>query len=72
VRTDRQPDLYDDEVARHEGVRSISALYAYKVNWQTVLYAGYGDARELIDGTMSDYAPSDRQAFVKVSYAWQR
>lgn len=72
ARTDRDPDLYDDDVSEHDAQKAFSALYAYKLNWQTVLYVGYGDARELIDGTSSDYAPSNRQAFVKMSYAWQR
>ncbi len=50
---------------------SSSALFAYKLNWQTVLYAGYGDEREFTDVT-ARLEPSARQAFAKLSYAWQR
>jgi hypothetical protein len=40
------------------------------VNWQSVIYVGYGDDRELSD--QRRLLPSDRQVFVKVSYAFQR
>ncbi len=47
-----------------------SALLGYKLNWQTVLFVGFGDARTLDD--RGDLAPVARQAFFKVSYAFQR
>ena len=47
-----------------------SALLAYKLNWQSVMFIGYGDDRELTDEER--LAPLDRQFFVKVSYAFQR
>ena len=37
------PDDFDDET----GFLSASAVFAYKLNWQTVLFVGYGDNREL-------------------------
>jgi hypothetical protein len=48
-----------------------SALFAYKLNWQTVFYVGYGNAREYLVETdhMED---NGHQAFAKVSYAWQQ
>ena len=71
VRTDRAADLFlFDIVTPHDGSRSISALYAYKLNWQTVLYLGWGDSRALT--ASNDFVHSGRDAFVKVSYAWQR
>lgn len=71
VRTDRDPGLYAPPLeSAAEAGRTLSVLYAYKVNWQTVLYAGYGDVNELTDA--GNYAAAGRQAFVKVSYAWQR
>ncbi len=70
VHTDRDAGLYLNSVDSRDGSRTLSALYAYKLNWQTVLYLGYGDLRELT--LFNGYAPSARQAFVKVSYAWQR
>ena len=57
-------------VTAHVGTFNGSALLAYKVNWQSVLYVGYGDDRELLD--QRRLLPSDRQVFVKVSYAFQR
>ena len=47
-----------------------SILYSYKVNWQTVLYVGYGDDRALTPA--NDLAPLDRSLFFKISYAIQR
>jgi hypothetical protein len=48
-----------------------SALFAYKLNWQTVFYTGYGDTRTYT--TFSDrLEPDSRQVFAKLSYAWQR
>jgi hypothetical protein len=70
VSTRRDPSLYADEVERHESIFTGSALLAYKLNWQTVLYAGYGDARE--NDEREHLQPTGRQFFVKLSYAWQR
>lgn len=55
----------------HQGGLSASALYGYKLNWQTVLFVGYGDNRTLteLDARLE---PSDRQLFLKVSYALLR
>ena len=47
-----------------------SLLLAYKLNWQSVMFIGYGDDRELTD--VNRLAPLDRQFFVKLSYAVQR
>ena len=47
VSTDRDPTLYLSPVAEHSGAYSGSALFAYKLNWQSVMYVGYGDDREL-------------------------
>lgn len=70
VRTDRNVNLYPNVVDAHDASRSLSALYAFKVNWQTVLYLGYGTLDAL--SGQSVYSNSARQAFVKVSYAWQK
>jgi len=55
---------------QHDGSFSGSVLYSYKLNWQTVLYAGYGDDRELT--VNNDLVKLDRSFFFKVSYALQR
>jgi len=70
VSTDRDPSLYLTTVDARSGVFSGSALLAYKVNWQSVLFVGYGDDRELT--TQNQLQPASRQIFVKISYAFQR
>ena len=71
VATKRDPRLYAAEIAAKDGAFSGSALFAYKLNWQTVLFLGYGDNREL-DGAGEHLGPVERQFFVKLSYAFQR
>jgi Domain of unknown function (DUF5916) len=74
VETTRDPSLWTTPVVEKEGFFSGSALFSYKLNWQTVLFLGYGDNRALVDEGMSDFVlkPADRQVFLKVSYAFQR
>jgi len=57
-------------VPQHSGDFLGSLLYSYKLNWQTVLYLGYGDERVLTD--QNDLLKQDRSIFFKVSYAIQR
>ena len=71
VRTERDPDLYTFEVAPEEEAFAGSALFAYKLNWQTVLYLGYGDERALAE-TTGQLERSGRELFLKISYAFQR
>jgi Domain of unknown function (DUF5916) len=70
VKTERRPDLYTFEVDDRSGSFGGSAVFAYKLNWQTVLYLGYADnrARDEADALQ----PADRQLFAKISYAFQR
>jgi hypothetical protein len=71
VTTTRDPSLYAFRVDPRSGDFSGSALFAYKLNWQSVVFVGYGDDRELLP--VSDrLAPVDRQFFAKLSYAFQR
>ena len=55
---------------QHDGSFTGSVLYSYKLNWQTVLYAGYGDDRVLTNN--NELVKLDRSFFFKVSYALQR
>jgi hypothetical protein len=71
VQTVRDPSLYTDEVDRKEASFSGSALFAYKLNWQTVLFLGYGDNRTFLEET-DRLEHEDRQLFLKISYAFQR
>jgi hypothetical protein len=48
-----------------------SALFAYKINWQSVLFFGYGNNSEWSPVT-TDLEPSSRSFFLKLSYAFQR
>jgi uncharacterized protein DUF5916/cellulose/xylan binding protein with CBM9 domain len=70
VATTRDPLLYIDSVDARAGTFGGSALFAYKINWQSVMFIGYGDDRELAN--QRDLRPLDRQVFVKISYALQR
>ena len=70
VETTRDPALWTFPVASRDGGFAGSALFSYKLNWQTVLFLGYGDNRTLQEGGALTRA--DRQVFLKVSYAFQR
>ena len=65
----RDPSLWIAPVLAREGGFAGSALFSYKLNWQSVLFVGYGDARVLDEQDFLTRARS--QFFVKVSYAFQ-
>lgn len=71
VATERDAALYTTLVDRRDGSLSGSVLLAYKINWQSVLFVGYGDDRER-DDRHQTLAPTGRQVFAKLSYAFQR
>jgi hypothetical protein len=68
--TERDPGLYTFAVDRRDGSFLGSILYSYKLNWQTVLFLGYGDDRLLLPS--GDLERTGRSLFFKVSYAVQR
>ena len=70
VSTDRDPALFLQPARAHDGSFGGSVLFAYKINWQSVMFVGYGDNRTLTDERR--LVKSDRQVFVKLSYAFQR
>src|SRR5687767_13193581 len=70
VETDRDPGLYTFPVPGTDGSFAGSALYSYKLNWQTVLFLGYGDDRLLTE--RRDLVGTRRSVFFKISYAVQR
>jgi Domain of unknown function (DUF5916) len=70
VSTTRAPALYRDPVTAKSATLNGSALLAYKLNWQSVMFVGFGDDRELSD--VDRLEKLDRQFFVKLSYAFQR
>ena len=70
VETTRDPAFYAQPTIAKEGNFAGSLLFSYKLNWQTVVFVGYGDNRTLVeDGSL---VRADRQFFFKVSYAFQR
>lgn len=64
------PSLYIGAVKVKSGSLEGSALLAYKLNWQSVMFVGYGDSRALSEQDRLER--QDRQFFVKLSYAFQR
>jgi len=72
-RLNANQNLYDnpDDVSQHDGSLASQFLVAYKLNWQTLMYVGYGDLRE-VETLRGDLQRSARQVFLKVSYAFQR
>jgi hypothetical protein len=70
VETRANPELYAEPVEERSGSFSASALVAYRLNWQSVVFLGYGDARTLSEE--GGLPPENRQLFLKVSYAFQR
>jgi hypothetical protein len=71
VTTDRSPQRYTFPVSPHDASFLGSILYSFKLNWQTVLFLGYGDDRVLNEKN-NDLVKQDRSFFLKVSYALQR
>jgi hypothetical protein len=71
IETTRDPSLWTFPVASKDAEFSGSALFSYKLNWQTVLYLGYGDNRALVEENTFVWKPQNRQFLLKVSYAFQ-
>jgi hypothetical protein len=67
----RDPALYPFPVGEKRVDTSGSLLFAYKLNWQSVFFVGYGDDRTWTE-TTGDLEPASRSIFVKASYAFQR
>ncbi|HUK12595.1 MAG TPA: DUF5916 domain-containing protein [Thermoanaerobaculaceae bacterium] len=67
---ERNPALYTNAVTERDRSFTGSALFAYRLNWQTVLFVGYGDSRALDESNR--LALASRQFFVKASYAFQQ
>jgi hypothetical protein len=69
VDTERRPELWTFPVERRSGDFAGSLVFAYKLNWQTVLYVGVADNRVL--DVEEQLEPAERQAFFKISYAFR-
>ncbi|MGE5198516.1 MAG: DUF5916 domain-containing protein [Rhodospirillaceae bacterium] len=64
----RDPDLYLYPVAPRSRRFFSQYLFSYKLNPQTVLFAGYSDNSAALQG--NDLRQQDRTFFVKLGYAW--
>jgi len=71
VQTTREPSRYTFAVSDRSANLDLSGLFAYKLDWQTVFYLGYGDQSAYATST-GELERAGRQLFAKVSYAWQR
>jgi len=71
-RTNQNRARFEDQMLdQHSGELSSQLLFAYKLNWQTVLFVGAGDLHE-VTAEEGDLFKSARQVFMKLSYAFQR
>jgi hypothetical protein len=71
IREDRNPDLYvQPGLPKQDSAFSTSLLLAYKLNWQSVVFLGYGDNQ--VGNEQYELARHDRQLFLKISYAFQK
>lgn len=70
--TERRPELYNDpdDVSPLSESFGGSLVFAYKLNWQSVLFVGLSDSRELDE--FDRLEPASEEVFVKLSYAFQR
>jgi hypothetical protein len=68
---ERNVDQYLNPSATDPRTESLGTqlLYSYKLNPQTVLYAGYSDS-QLDDNLTGDLEMTGRTFFFKLSYAW--
>ncbi len=67
----QDPALYGFSTPAKFEDRNGTLLVAYKVNWQSVLFVGYGNENEYSPDTNA-IEPASRSFFLKLSYAFQR
>ena len=65
---ERDPALYSFDVDPSEDTLLAQLLYSYKINPQTVFFAGYSENRLGLQGI--PLTETDRTFFMKVGYAW--
>jgi hypothetical protein len=70
--TRRTPELFLDPttVSRKDAAFAGSLLFSHKLNWQSVVFVGYGDSRTFLE-TTDQLETDSRQFFVKLSRAFQ-
>lgn len=65
------PDVYASPINRRERDLHTQWLYSYKINPQTVFFAGYSDGA-IDDDTLDGLQRNERSVFSKISYAFIR
>ncbi len=70
VRAIAQQSTIERDGSSRDRRLALSGLYAYKLNWQTVFFVGYGDSS--ITGDTGALTLDRRSLFMKVAYAFQR
>jgi len=71
---ERNPEMYEVDVAREDKTLFTQLLFSYKVNPQTVLFLGYSDNAQgmLTSGLVqTDLTRNQRTFFLKLGYAWR-
>jgi hypothetical protein len=71
VETERDPALYTFPVEAKESELQTSLLVAYKWNWQSVVYLGYGDVDTYLP-TTARREDASREIFLKLSWAFRK
>ncbi len=66
----RHPELYTYETAAHTRHLFTQFLFSYKLNPQTVVFAGYSDNFDGGEAPAADLRQQNRTFFVKLGYAW--
>ncbi|MFT5451833.1 MAG: hypothetical protein ACI9N9_001319 [Enterobacterales bacterium] len=69
--TERNQNLYIDEVDSKSKNLATQLLYSYKINQQTVFFLGYSDS-SFEDDTFNQLQKTDKILFLKVSYSWSQ
>jgi len=71
---ERNPEMYEVDVAREDKTLFTQLLFSYKVNPQTVVFLGYSDnAQGLLTSefVQTDLTRNQRTFFLKLGYAWR-
>lgn len=66
----RTPSLYIKSVDKRSKSNNRQILYSYKINPQTLFFAGYSD-QGVQNDDLSQFEKTGKSLFMKFSYAWQ-
>ena len=69
--TERNKNLYINNIDENRRSLGTQLLYSYKINPQTVFFLGYSDSA-FEDDNMNKLQKTDKTLFLKMSYSWLR